>query len=119
MIPVVLQMSYLTIDRNIQFIVEEKLQSAIEKLGAKGGSVIVMDPNTGAIMAMANYPNFDPNNYPKVESVDVFNNLSINTTYEPGSVFKPFVVAGSLQEDKVEPETSGVFGSCLKIGGYT
>ncbi|MFC1656599.1 peptidoglycan D,D-transpeptidase FtsI family protein [Patescibacteria group bacterium] len=109
---------YLTIDRNIQFIVEEKLKAAIEKLGASGGSVIVMDPKTGAIMAMANYPSFDPNNYSKVKSVDVFNNLSINAIYEPGSVFKPFVVAGALQEDKVEPETSGVFGSCIKIGGY-
>ncbi len=109
---------YLTIDRNIQFIVEEKLQAAIKKLGASGGSVIVMDPKSGAIMAMANYPDFDPNNYPDVKSVDIFNNLSINAIYEPGSIFKPFVVAGALQEDKVEPETSGVFGSCIKIGGY-
>jgi len=109
---------YLTIDRNIQFIVKEKLKAAIEKLGAKGGSVIVMDPKSGAIMAMVNYPDFDPNNYSSVESVDIFNNLSINAIYEPGSVFKPFVVAGALEEDKVEPETSGVFGSCLKIGGY-
>lgn len=109
---------YLTIDRNIQFIVEEKLQEAIKKLGAKGGSVIVMNPKNGAIMAMANYPDFDPNTYSKVKSVDIFNNVAINTIYEPGSVFKPFVVAGALQEDKIEPETSGVFGSCLRIGGY-
>lgn len=110
---------YLTIDRNIQFIVEEKLEEAVEELGAKSGSVIVMDPNSGAIMAMANYPDFNPNEYSKVDSVNIFNNSAISSIYEPGSVFKPFVVAGALEEDKIEPETSGVFGSCIKIGGNT
>ncbi len=110
---------YLTIDRNIQFIIEEKLEKAVEDLGAKSGSVIVMDPNSGAIMALANYPDFDPNQYFQVESVNIFNNAAISSIYEPGSVFKPFVVAGALEEDKIEPETSGVFGGCIKIGGHT
>lgn len=110
---------YLTIDRNIQFIVEEKLEEAVKKLGARAGSIIIMDPNSGAIMAMANYPDFDINQYSRVESNEIFNNLAINSIYEPGSVFKPFVVAGGLEEDKIEPETSGVFGSSIKIGSYT
>jgi cell division protein FtsI/penicillin-binding protein 2 len=64
-------------------------------------------------------PEFDNNQYSQVESVDVFNNLAVTSIYEPGSVFKPFVVAGALEEDKVEPETSGVFGGSIKIGSYT
>ena len=110
---------YLTIDRNIQFIVEEKLENAVKQMGAKNGSVIVMDPNSGAIIAMANYPNFDPNKFNIVKSMENFNNLAVSSIYEPGSVFKPFVVAAALQENKIETDTSGVFPACIKIGSYT
>jgi cell division protein FtsI/penicillin-binding protein 2 len=110
---------YLTIDRSVQYYVETRLKKAVEELNAQSGSVVVMDPNTGAIIAMANYPTFDPNRYSKTKSISLFNNLSINALYEPGSIFKPFVVAAALEEDRVEPETSGVFGKSVQIGSYT
>ena len=54
---------YLTVDRNIQFMIEEKLKDAVEKYNAKSGVIIIVDPSTGAIISMANYPTFNPSNY--------------------------------------------------------
>jgi len=96
----------LTIDRNIQFFACDKLQKAVQKHGADGGSVIVMEPKTGAIWAMCSYPDFDPNDYAKVADINLFNNPAIFYQYEPGSIFKVITVAAALDLGKITPTTT-------------
>lgn len=107
---------YLTIDRTVQFIAEQKLKNTIEKNQAESGSIIIMDPNTGKILAMASWPDYDPNIFYDQESIDIFNNPSIAYSYEPGSVFKIFGMATGLDTKKITPETEEVFGSSVKVG---
>ncbi|MDP2830515.1 MAG: penicillin-binding transpeptidase domain-containing protein, partial [bacterium] len=76
----------LTVNRTIQFTACEKLNEAVLKHGADGGSVIIMNPQTGAILAMCSYPDYDPNNYEKEESAAAYNNPAIFSQYEPGSI---------------------------------
>lgn len=96
----------LTIDHSIQFLAESKLKETIEKHQAESGSVIVMDPKTGAILAMANTPSFNPNEYSKVEDINVFVDSAISKLFEPGSVFKPITMSMGLNEGKVTPFTT-------------
>lgn len=94
----------LNVDRSVQFIVEQILKSGIEKYGAKSGSVIVMDPKTGGILALASFPNYDPAkffNYPK----EFYKDSVVADQYEPGSTFKVLVMAAGLNEDLVKPDT--------------
>jgi len=79
----------LTIDKNIQFIVERELRRAVNETKAKGGTIIVMEPSTGYIVAMTNYPDFDPNHFAKFP-LKARKNLAILKVFEPGSVFKIF-----------------------------
>ncbi len=95
----------LTIDRNVQYQACKSLDKAIALYDAKGGSVIVMETATGAIRAMCNYPNFDPNKYNEVESIDTYNNLAVYHAYEPGSVMKAIAMAIALDTNKVSPDT--------------
>lgn len=90
----------LTIDSRLQYLVESQLQEAIKDKGAKGGFAIVMDPKTGEILAMADEPGFDPNNYSQY-AVGRGKNRAINECFDPGSTFKPFVAAGALEEGAV------------------
>jgi len=108
----------LTIDQNIQFFIEKELKKIIEKWSAKGGTVIVMDPQTGALLGLANLPNFNPNEYSQVEDISVFKNPAIQVIYEPGSVFKPITLAIGLAEKKITPETVYQDKGKIKIGGY-
>lgn len=108
----------LTIDSNIQFFVEEKLKEAVERLEAEGGTIIVEDPRTGEIKALANWPSFDPNNYSKVEDLSVFVNPAIHNLFEPGSIFKPFTMAIALDKHLITPETTYKDEGYVKIGGY-
>lgn len=94
----------LTIDYNIQFMAEKILEKGIEEYDAEGGNIIVMDPNTGAIIAMAQKPNFDPNNY-KVANSDCFKNTSTQEIFEPGSIFKPITMAMAINDGAVTAET--------------
>jgi len=96
----------LTIDRNIQAEAEQALQAGVKNVGAKSGSVIVMDPNSGAIKAMANYPTFDPSDYGKVKDYSVFSNSVVTNQFEPGSGFKMFTMAAGLDTGKVKPDTT-------------
>ncbi len=109
----------LTIDRNIQYVVCEKLRAAVEKHGADGGSVIVLDPKTGAVMAMCNWPEFDANDFSQVKDLNLFNNAAIFSPYEPGSVFKPITMAAAVDAGKVGPNTTYVDDGAVKIGPYT
>lgn len=94
---------YLTLDKQIQFVAESALKTAAEKAGARGGSTIVMDVETGEVLAMANMPAFDPNNYSKYPQ-DVWRNRAITDTIEPGSTFKVLVVASALEDGVVTPD---------------
>ncbi|NMB57062.1 penicillin-binding protein 2 [Candidatus Beckwithbacteria bacterium] len=94
----------LYLDRSIQFLVEEALKEAVKKYGAKSGSVIVMDPKTGGILAMASWPSFNPNFYTKYNSEDYVNPV-VSLTYEPGSTFKTLVMSAAINEGVITPDT--------------
>lgn len=95
---------YLSIDRSIQFIVEKSLSKAVEKYGAKDGSVIVQDPKTGQILAMATSPTYNPALRQEYEE-KVYKNPVVADTFEPGSIFKPVVMASALDLGLVEPQS--------------
>ncbi|MDD5455836.1 MAG: penicillin-binding protein 2 [Candidatus Margulisbacteria bacterium] len=87
----------LTIDKNIQFMMENELQKAVETFQAKSAVAIMMDIKTGEILGMANYPYFDPNHYSEYNP-QYFQNNAIAMAIEPGSVMKLFTVAAALEE---------------------
>jgi cell division protein FtsI (penicillin-binding protein 3) len=102
----------LTIDPFVQHLVEKELGSAVVRHGASGGTAIVMDVKTGAILGMASFPTFDPNDYSKVDP-EVYNiNPAVAGVYEPGSTFKILTVAAGLQvnafDENVKVEDNGV-----------
>lgn len=94
----------LTIDASIQFIAERALDKAMEDTGAKHASVIVMDPKTGEILAMANRPTYDPNHYSQGSEED-FKNIAVTNLYEPGSTFKPIIASAALASGKWKLDT--------------
>jgi len=111
----------LNIDYNIQYQTEKILATAKDKLNAIDGEAIIANPKTGAILAMAKTPNFNPNNYRDyaAKDIDVFKNDSCQTLFEPGSVFKAVTMASVLNDGKVTPETQYYDAGILKIGGLT
>ncbi len=94
-----------TIDAAIQGKTEEALDEAAQHYGAKGASAIVMNPNTGEVLAMANWPSFDPNDL-QAASPEELENRATGFTYEPGSTFKAFTVASALSDHVVTPHSS-------------
>jgi cell division protein FtsI/penicillin-binding protein 2 len=108
----------LTVDRNIEFVACEKLKEAVKKHGADGGSVIIMNPKTGAIIAMCSVPDFDPNNYQDVTNMRVFNNPVTFDQYEPGSVFKTVTMSAAIDQGKVTPTTTYNDPGELMISGW-
>ncbi len=86
---------YLTIDQNIQFYAERALDRAMKNTHATGGILIVMDPKTGEILALANQPSYDPNHFDKATPAQ-FKNRAVVDIYEPGSTFKPIIAATAL-----------------------
>ncbi len=108
----------LTIDRSIQAQAEKFLAEGVTNVQAESGSVIVMDPQNGAVKAMANYPTFDPNNYSKVTDYRVFSNSIVSDNFEPGSVFKVFTLAAGLDAGKITPNTVYNDTGCEKIDNY-
>jgi cell division protein FtsI/penicillin-binding protein 2 len=96
---------YLTIDRSIQYLAETELMDAINRYGATGGSILIMDPRNGEVLAMASYPTFDPNNYFEVKQ-ERQRNPAVSDTYEPGSVFKIVTAAIALQSGKVNEDST-------------
>ncbi len=95
----------LTIDPNIQIEAEKILDDLVARNGATGGSIIVEDPKTGAILAMAGYPTFDPNNY-GVFPVSNFLNPTVQEVYEPGSIFKVLTMAAGIESGTVTPDST-------------
>jgi cell division protein FtsI/penicillin-binding protein 2 len=96
----------LTIDSNIQIFAEQKLGEYINTFEATGGSIVVMEVKTGKILAMASSPKFDPNNYGSVKNIGVFMNSTVQSLYEPGSVFKPITMAAALDKGVINPQTT-------------
>jgi stage V sporulation protein D (sporulation-specific penicillin-binding protein) len=101
----------LTIRRDIQELAERQLQLGMEKYGAKTGEIIIMDPNTGDILALANAPTYDQLKYNESPS-DFYINRSLNDVYEPGSTFKVVTVAAGINEGVISPNTP-----CTKCSG--
>lgn len=117
---------YISINRTIQHIVEEKLKEGVEKFDAKSGSVIVMDPFTGDILAMANYPTYHPSDFSEKafeEDATAYRksverkNLAIADTYEPGSVMKPFTVAAAIDKGLVNPNSTFIDNGPVEYSG--
>lgn len=96
----------LTLDRNIQAYTEKALKAGLDRSGATHGSVVVMDPQSGKVMAMANYPTYRPSEFTKVEDAAVFNNPVVDMPYEPGSDIKTFTMATGLDVGAIKPEST-------------
>lgn len=94
---------HLTLDAAVQHIVERELARSVEERGATRGSVIILDPATGAVLAMATYPSFDPNHFEDF-SPSRWRNRAIMDVYEPGSTFKIITAAAALESGKLRPE---------------
>jgi cell division protein FtsI/penicillin-binding protein 2 len=106
------------IDKRIQLILEKKLKEGIEKYGASAGSAIVMQPSSGAIMAMSSYPSYDPFKYSQFGDA-FFKNPVVSDSFEPGSVFKVLVMASALDARAVEPDTKcDICSGPLKVDKY-
>jgi cell division protein FtsI/penicillin-binding protein 2 len=109
----------LHIDRAIQRIVERALQNGMARYGAKGVSAVIMDPKTGAIMAMASYPSYDPLKSWLYPRQSLRNPLTADA-YEPGSTFKVLVMAAGINEGLVTPETTcDICNGPLQVADYT
>ena len=106
----------LTIDRYLQHVAERELHAAVEENRAAGGSVVIMDPNTGDVLALANEPTFDPNRYGDVGG-DQRRNRAIQDVYEPGSTFKIVTASAALEERVMTPdEPVNVSGGLIRLG---
>ena len=108
----------LTLDKDIQASVEDSLSSAVDAYGAKAGTAVVMDCNTGDILAMATSPTFDPNNREKIDP-GAMRNRAITDVYEPGSAMKIVTAVAALQEGVVNPDTVINVQSQLKVADST
>jgi len=109
----------LTVDKNIQFKVESVLKDMVTNNGADSGSVIVGDPKTGAILAIGNYPNFDPNQFNTVTDPSVFNNIAAMGSYEPGSTFKAMTMAAAIDAGKITPDSTYTDMGFVNVDNYT
>ena len=109
----------LTIDEVIQYITERELQRAVERSRAKAGTAIVMDPWTGEILALANQPTYDPNNYQK-SGAAARRDRAVTDAFEPGSIFKVILAAGALEEGVIRPGDR-FFGEngAIEVSGVT
>lgn len=108
---------YLTIDYNIQFQAELLLEQAREDWQIESGTIIVTEPRTGRILAMANYPSFDPNFYGQEESMESFINPATQQLFEPGSIFKVITMSAGLNEHLITPETTYIDTGSVSVGG--
>lgn len=108
----------LNIDRTVQYIVEKNLKVGLEKYGAKSASAVVMDPKTGAILALASYPNYDPADFSKFPK-QYYKNPIVADQYEPGSAFKVLVMAAAINEELVKPDTKcDICSGAISLGGF-
>ncbi|MCX6744050.1 MAG: penicillin-binding protein 2 [Candidatus Parcubacteria bacterium] len=109
----------LTIDKTVQFEVCSQLNQHAKVVEADSAAAIVMNPQTGEIIAMCSWPDFDPNDYGKVKNAADFKNRAVYDAYEPGSIFKPVTMAAALDLGKITPETTYIDEGAVKIDEYT
>jgi cell division protein FtsI/penicillin-binding protein 2 len=107
----------LWLDRVIQEIVERRLAEGMQRYGAQEGTIIVMDPKSGGILAMANLPSYDPRAYSTFDKA-LYKNPAVAASYEPGSTFKTFVMGAGLEERAVTPTTTMDEAGAVPIGEY-
>jgi cell division protein FtsI/penicillin-binding protein 2 len=108
----------LTLDRTIQYVTCSALKRSVEKHGADGGSVVIIEPSTGKILAMCGAPDYDPNSYHQVAQISVFNNPAIFESYEPGSIFKPMTMAAAIDAKAVTPKTTYEDTGSVYVNGW-
>lgn len=100
----------------LQHLVEKRLADAVQYYKAETGTIIVMDPRTGGILALANVPTFDPNSYSDADEA-LWGNPAVRDSYEPGSVFKLVTYAAALDTERLTPETRYRDSGSLTVGG--
>jgi cell division protein FtsI (penicillin-binding protein 3) len=93
-----------SLDLRLQYLAYRELKQAVTEAGARSGSVVVLDPNTGEVLAMVNQPSFNPNNRAQRDPA-LYRNRAATDPFEPGSSFKPFVFAAALESGRVTPDT--------------
>jgi cell division protein FtsI (penicillin-binding protein 3) len=104
----------LTIDRDVQWVAQNAINQAVTSSRAQSGTVVVMDPKTGHILAQASAPTFDPNNSKSI-TLEKLNNPSVQEVFEPGSTGKVITVAAALEEKKIRPDTIFTIPYSMKI----
>src|SRR5574341_1489389 len=109
---------YLTIDSEVQYLAETALAQAISDTGAQGGTIIILDPRTGEILAMASAPTFDPNLFYESDPA-LYENPAINQQYEPGSTIKVLTMAIALEDGVVTPTSTYDDTGVVEVGGIT
>lgn len=108
----------LSVNRDVQMQAEKLIAESVKKYSAANGSVIVMNPDNGEIIAMANYPTYDLDKYGEVKDYSVFRNSAVTDEYEPGSIFKVITMAAGLDTKKVEPDTKYEDTGSVELNGY-
>ncbi len=111
--------AFLTIDSRIQSNAEQVLRATVSKWHAKDATAIVLDPRTGAILAMAEAPNYDANSFSSAYSHHLTVNRAVSDVYEPGSVFKVVTIAGALSEHLVTPQTKFTLPPTIRVADRT
>tara|TARA_Y100000310_G_scaffold345070_1_gene461591 strand:+ start:8862 stop:10538 length:1677 start_codon:yes stop_codon:yes gene_type:complete len=109
---------HLTIDFHIQSMAETLLEKANKLHNIEEGTIIVIESSTGKVLALANYPTFNPNSYSEVENLKVFQNPAVESIFEPGSVFKALTMASAIDAGAVNPNTTYMDKGIVRIGGY-
>ncbi len=109
---------FLTLDSTIQQYIEVVLNELKDKWSAKSGTIIVQEPDTGALLAIASYPKYNPNSYSEY-NLDLFINPATQQIYEPGSTFKTITMASAIDSGSVTPETTYEDRGSREIDGYT
>lgn len=109
----------LHIDRFAQYVLDDSLKRGIVKYGAQAASGIIMDPKSGGILAMSGYPSFNPGNYNEFSN-DLYLNPMISSAYEPGSTFKPLIMAAAIDSKLVTVDTPcTICDKPIELGGFT
>ena len=108
----------LTIDRNIQNHAEQALAKGIKEVGAEYGSMLVMQPSSGKVLAMANVPTYDPSNYGKVD-LELLNNRIVSRPYEPASVIKTLTMSTGIDKGVMNPNSTYINTDKKTIGDFT
>ncbi|MGQ9489516.1 MAG: peptidoglycan D,D-transpeptidase FtsI family protein [Anaerolineae bacterium] len=108
----------LNLNAALQYRAEQMLSAAVARYQASSGTIIIMDPRTGAVLSLANVPTFDPNRYAEFTPGE-WNNRALNEIYEPGSVFKPITFAAALESGHLTPDEILYDEGHLELDGHT